>query len=336
MECQVLSYSQQSERQVVLELKKKICIAAFLAALVMLVSCGNDAADNHEKNDKHESDLLITDYSGREISFETAPQRVASLSGSFGEIWVNAGGSLVGTTEDALSERNMDLPENTAIVGTIKDPSMEALLACEPDFVIMSADITSHAELGSTLDEAGIAWGLFHVEYFDDYLNLLKQFTALTGREDLYEENGLKVQNEIDSILSSAPDMEGQTALFLRAYSSGFKAKDSSNMTGTMLADFGFENILDKYDTIMEDISMEEIIETDPDWIFVATMGSSVQAAIDNLESTLTNNPAWGSLTAIKEGRYHILPQELFHYKPNARWNESYQYLCDILNGERK
>ena len=103
-----------------------------------------------------------------------------------------------------------------------------------------------------------------------------------------------------------------------------------------MLADFGFENILDKYDTIMEDISMEEIIETDPDWIFVATMGSSVQAAIDNLESTLTNNPAWGSLTAIKEGRYHILPQELFHYKPNARWNESYQYLCDILNGERK
>ena len=319
-----------------MKLKKKICIAAFLAALVMLASCGNDAADNHEKNDKHESDLLITDYTGREISFETAPQRVASLSGSFGEIWVNAGGSLVGTTEDALSERNMDLPENTAIVGTIKDPSMEALLACEPDFVIMSADITSHAELGSTLDEAGIAWGLFHVEYFDDYLNLLKQFTALTGREDLYEENGLKVQNEIDSILSSAPDMEGQTALFLRAYSSGFKAKDSSNMTGTMLADFGFENILDKYDTIMEDISMEEIIETDPDWIFVATMGSSVQAAIDNLESTLTNNPAWGSLTAIKEGRYHILPQELFHYKPNARWNESYQYLCDILNGERK
>ena len=54
--------------------------------------------------------------------------------------------------------------ENTAIVGTIKDPSMEALLACEPDFVIMSADITSHAELGSTLDEAGIAWGLFHVD----------------------------------------------------------------------------------------------------------------------------------------------------------------------------
>ena len=48
----MLSYNQQSERQVVLELKKKICIAAFLAALVMLVSCGNDAADNHEKNDK--------------------------------------------------------------------------------------------------------------------------------------------------------------------------------------------------------------------------------------------------------------------------------------------
>ena len=56
--------------------------------------------------------------------------------------------------------------------------------------------------------------GTFPCRYFDDYLNLLKQFTALTGREDLYEENGLKVQNEIDSILSSAPIWKGRRSFF--------------------------------------------------------------------------------------------------------------------------
>ena len=33
-------------------------------------------------------------------------------------------------------------------------------------------------------------------------------------------------------------------------------------------------------------------------------------------------------------GRYVILPGELFHYKPNKRWGESYEYLADILYPE--
>ena len=36
-------------------------------------------------------------------------------------------------------------------------------------------------------------------------------------------------------------------------------------------------------------------------------------------------------LTAIREKRYTILPKELFHFKPNARWDEAYRYLYDLL-----
>ena len=49
-----------------------------------------------------------------------------------------------------------------------------------------------------------------------------------------------------------------------------------------------------------------------------------------NVES----DPAWSSLTAVKEGRYLFLPQELFHYKPNERWDESYEYLAKIIYPE--
>ena len=45
-------------------------------------------------------------------------------------------------------------------------------------------------------------------------------------------------------------------------------------------------------------------------------------------------NPAWQSLSAVQNGRYVILPGELFHYKPNKRWGESYEYLADILYPE--
>ena len=68
----------------------------------------------------------------------------------------------------------------------------------------------------------------------------------------------------------------------------------------------------------------------DPDYIFAVPMGDtekSLQALKDNIES----NPAWASLSAVQNGRYVILPKDLFHYKPNARWGESYEYLAKIL-----
>lgn len=76
---------------------------------------------------------------------------------------------------------------------------------------------------------------------------------------------------------------------------------------------------------------MGEILSVDPDYIFITTMGSDQQAAIDNLESSLTGNPAWSSLQAVSGGRCFILPQDLFHYKPNARWGESYEYLNKLF-----
>ena len=35
--------------------------------------------------------------------------------------------------------------------------------------------------------------------------------------------------------------------------------------------------------------------------------------------------------TAVQEGRVYVLPRDLFHYKPNARWAESYAYLYELL-----
>lgn len=317
-------------------MRKRYTLPALgLSLLLLLGGCGTEqsAAEHDTAAEEHTAaqTVEITDAAGNTIVFEEEAQRVAALSGSFGEIWLNAGGTLVATTKDAVTDRGLDLADDVQIIGSIKEPDLEALLAAEPDFVIMTADTGSHVEMAVTLQQAGIPCGLFKVEYFEDYLNLLEDFCSITGRTDLYEQNGLQVQKDIEATLDKAPELEGKTVLLLRAFSSGFKAKDSENMTGTMLADFGLENILDKYDSLLEEISIEEIITADPDYIFVTTMGSDEQAAIDNLDQSLTSNPAWSGLTAIRNGKYYILPQELFHYKPNARWNESYAHLLDLL-----
>ena len=156
----------------------------------------------------------------------------------------------------------------------------------------------------------------------------------MTGREDLYEMNGLAIEAEIQQVLASVKEQDSPSVLLVRAFSSGAKAKGADNLAGVILEDLGADNLVSRYDSLLEDLSMEIIIAADPDFIFITTMGSSDEAAMSYMQQTFEQNPAWAGLSAVQNGRYLLLPRDLFHYKPNARWGESYAYLANILYPE--
>ena len=309
---------------------------AGVLALVLLAGCGQKPAEQGSSSSQSaqaEAFYSFTDDSGREVSLESQLQRVVALMGSYAETWMLAGGVPVGVTEDVISERGLTVGEETKVIGTVKGPSTEEILNLDPDFILLSTDVAEHVELDGMLTQAGIPHAYFKVENFEDYLNMLKICTDLTGRADLYEENGIAVQAQIDAILEKVQENrpeEQPTVLFIRALSTTAKAKSDDNMTCRILKDLGTDNIAARHDSLLEELSMETILAEDPDYIFVTTMGNS-QKAIDALKAGIQSNPAWGSLSAVQNGRYVVLPKELFHYKPNARWAESYEYLAKIL-----
>ncbi|HHU77844.1 MAG: ABC transporter substrate-binding protein [Caldicoprobacterales bacterium] len=272
----------------------------------------------------------FTDSLGNTVNLNEKPQRVVSLVGSYAETWILAGGELVGVTDDVISQRNMDLPPETKIVGTIKDPNLEEVIALSPDFVLLSPDVENHVKISETLEKSDICHAFFKVEHFEEYLDMLKVCTDMTGNQELYEKNGLAVEEQIEEVLSRTQNQNNPKILFIRAFSSGAKAKDDDNFACRILDELGTENIASKHETLLEDLSIEEIILEDPDYIFVVTMGDS-EKAIQALKDGIEKNPAWKDLSAVKNDRYIVLPKELFHYKPNARWGESYEYIAKIL-----
>ena len=276
--------------------------------------------------------VVFTDALGYEVQLDSW-ERVVSLYGSFAETWMLAGGTLVGATSDAIEERELDL-DDAAIVGTVKSPNLEAIIAAEPDFVILAADIAGQADLHQALTDVGIPHAYYRTDTFDQYLAMLEQFCSLTGRDDLYQTNGLDVQAQIRQVLDAVKDQPQPTALLVRAYSSGAKAKGADNLAGVILEDLGADNLVSRYESLLEDLSLETIIAADPDFIFNTTMGSGDEDAIAYMEQTFAQNPAWAGLSAVRNGRYLLLPRDLFHYKPNARWGESYAYLANILYPE--
>lgn len=319
---------------------RRLTAALLAAALCLLAGCSGPApsspapaAPSDPAPEAPGTAYTFTDALGSTVTVDR-PQRVVSFYGSFAEMWMLAGGELAGTTDDAITERKLPLGEDVAIIGSTRNPNLEMALGLDADFAILSADTTDHVQAAETLRAAGVTCAFFRVDTLEDYLAAMEVCTSITGRADLYEQNALAVQRQAQEVIQRVRPLleeEPVTALLIRAYSTGAKAKGMDNLAGVMLHQLGVKNLVDQHPSLLEELSMEEIIAANPDYIFVTIMGSSQQKALDALAEGIQKNPAWSSLSAVQNGRYVILPGDLFHYKPNARWGESYAYLADIL-----
>ncbi len=301
-----------------------------------LAGCGGQPASQQQAQTSAAEAYTFTDAFGQQITVQN-PQRVVALMGSFAEIWCLAGGAdtLVGVTSDAFDGRDLGLSDEIAVVGTFQNPNIEEILALEPDLVLLSAETKgtdSHVALKDAFTSAGITAAYFSVTHFDDYLAMLKTCTEITGDKAAYQTNGQAVQEKIAQVIADNKLDTQPSVLLMITYSGGIRPQSSDSMTGKMLADLGCHNIVDDNPSLLKDFSVENIIETDPDYIFVIPMGNDDDAAVKNLQESVESNPAWSSLTAVQSHRYILLPKEKFLYKPNARWADSYSYLAELLH----
>ena len=313
----------------------KNCFRNIAILICMTMLLGIITACGSIESTRRQNLVTFTDALGREVSVPKEPERVAALIGSFADVWLLAGGNLCAAAEDAWLDFELDLPEAVNIGGA-HSPNLELIFSANPDFVIASASTSSNVEMKETLEAAGITVAYFDVDDFEDYLAMLNICTDITGRKDLYERNGLELQSQIETIkleMSEQPLTEEQkTVLLLRAHSGSVKAKGSEGtILGEILADLGCINIADSDTSLLEALSVESIIRQEPYRIFVVTMGNDTQKAMDNFYQMMEENPAWGTLAAVTEGRVHIMDRKLFNIKPNADWAESYEKLSEIL-----
>lgn len=266
--------------------------------------------------------VTFTDDMGNEVTVDN-PQRVVACMGSFANAWELAGGTLVGVSDDALTAAGWTIESpDVATVGDFTAVNLEAIMALNPDFVIMTSGTggrggdSSQADLRDALVGAGIPVAYFEVTTFDDYERLMRTFTDITGRADLYDQNVAKVAAAIDAVVGAVPAENPPTALLLTTFSGGTRVQSSGTQTGAMLADLGVNNLADENKSLLKDFSLEAVIEMHPDFIFVIPMGNDTEAAMRNLEEATAANPAWGSLSAVQNGRYITLTRRCTSQSP--------------------
>ena len=310
-------------------MKTKLLSLLLLFAL-LLSACGGASAPAFS-----ETAVTFTDDLGRQVTVDN-PERVAALLGSFAQIWTLSGGSVCATADDAWEDLGLDLPEETVNLGNTKQLSMELLLSAGPDFILASTNTRQNVEWRDTLEATGIPVAYFDVSDFDDYLRLLDICTDITGRKDLYDRYGREVQQQIDRVLAdSVARLEGTeapTVLCMVASASAVYVKNSQgNVLGAMLKSLGCVNIADSDAMLLENLSMERILEADPDYIFFVQRGDDEAGMREYVRKFLMEHPAWSKLTAVRSGNVYFMEKNLYNLKPNHRWGEAYEKLEEIL-----
>lgn len=310
--------------------------AVFLAAVILSAGCSAGENDPSRIVENAGGSVTFTDALDRTVTVSN-PRKAAVLLGSFAEIWTLAGGQLAAAPDDAWDDMELSLPENVLNLGKINALSLETLLSADPDFILASASVGIDLEWLDIIESTDIPIAYFDVSDFDDYLSMLKICTEITGRSDLYQKNGLDIKETVDGVIEKSKlriDEKGAPeVLSLRVSASYVRAKSSrGNVLGKMLSTLGCVNIADGNDAFLEKISMEHIIERDPDFIFIVQTGDDDQGARETLDAFIADNPAWSGLTAVREGRVYFMDKRLYNLKPNARWGEAYEKLEEILN----
>ncbi len=309
---------------------------AMIAALCLLLSaCGMEQTrTGHTEETAGEARITFTDDMGVELSI-APPERVACLSAGLADVWTAAGGAgqIVATTNATWTYYDLPLAEDTVNLGVAGSLDLEALIASQPDLILASGGADHNQDTNETLREAGLTVATFTINDLSDYLRMLEIAAELTGCPENYDLYGEQVRQRADGAIARA-DGSRPTVLYIRATGSSCKVKNSEDsVLGRMLAELDCVNIADGDQTLLEELSMEAILQADPDYIFAVCHSSSDPAKAQKvLDETLFQNPAWNSLTAVEEGRFHLLTDPMFfNLKPNAQWGEAYEMLADIL-----
>lgn len=303
------------------KLRMLLCVS-----LSLLLLCAGYLLFRTEPSSPHH---FLTDSHGERVILTKTPEKVAVLTSSLCNVWINAGGEVsitVGeSVERGLCDKNVQLVDS----GAGKSINTELLISYKPDFVIYSSDIPAQNECAAFLKKAGIPSMAIRLDSFEDYLNVLKDLCNLTGNRENFELYGKSIHNKIDLLKQNALSQNKKPEiLFVRSGSSmsSFKAKTAKdNFTAKMIEELGCANIADSAPVLLDGISAEVVLKENPDFIFISLMGD--ETASKKLTEEYFSSEAMSTVTS----EIVYLPKELFQYKPCENWAEAYAFLYEKL-----
>lgn len=281
-----------------------------------------------EDSDTH---VKFRESGGEIVELPKNPQKVIITLNSILDVWYMAGGTSRARVKGKINvpEEAKDLP----ILGSIASLNTELMMQLEPDLLIVSSSDYQRKVRDLFVSEGVPGVSIDYADY-DDFRVILDLFTRLTGKRDMYKNSVIPIEEKVQTIINQVPKSVTPPRVCILFTSTRYvKVETQNTITGYFCEQLGADNIY-KETTIKGAtrvaLSLEYILEQDPDIIFATTMGD-VEKCKARIEMDIVSSDIWGGLTAVKNGRFFYLDKSYSIYKPNRFYPEAFKIVAEYL-----
>ncbi|WP_206492888.1 ABC transporter substrate-binding protein [Rhodococcus sp. KRD162] len=287
----------------------RIVSAGFAVLALVAAGCGSATTDTPAATTTASNGAfpktLESGSDGGTVTIDAMPRTIVSLSPTATETLFAVGAGEQVAAVDDQSDYPADAPKTGLSAFT---PSLEAIVAYDPDLVITSTDL---GIVTSTLADAGIPTLLLPAATsLDDAYSQIELIADATGHDAEGEAVVTQMQDRIDAAVASVPTRD-EPLTYFHELDDTLYTVTSESFVGQIYGLFGLQSIADGSDAgNYPQLSAETVITADPDVVFLA----DAQCCGVTAESVAAR-PGWGSMTAVRDGRIFPMDEDL-----SSRW----------------
>lgn len=271
-----------------------------------------------------------------------APARVIATDNRVFETLAAWGVPLVAAPLDLIAADNpYKTDETVANLGSHTEPDLEAVVAAEPDLIINGQRFAQYYEDLRTLapDAAIVELDPREGEPFD--AELKRQVTVL-GQILGHEAEAQELVDAFDAAVARVRAAYDPAETVMAVITSGGEINYAAPGTGRTLGPvfeilgltpaIGVEGSSDHQG---DDISVEAIAASDPDWIFVMDRDAGVAANTDAdytpANELLAASPALANVSAVRAGRIVYMPRFTYVNEGIQTYTTFFDAVADVL-----
>ncbi|NLC45393.1 MAG: ABC transporter substrate-binding protein [Clostridiales bacterium] len=330
---------------------KLTSIIAIIVMMVMATACsslGNEAQAPKtdelgiDSDDAKNLTVEITDIHGT-VTVPVNPKNVVALDNRTFETLSDWGIELVAVPKSVMPVESPYVSDDTVQdIGNHREPNLEIIAALEPELVIIGQRFASfYEEIKALVPDAAVIDLNFDISEEADspgenLLNGLVHSTISLGQ--IFDKNNEaeKLVADFEKAMEDAKSAYNGTDTVMSVIVSGgnigFSAPGSGRVWGPMYEIFNWVPALSidnsTSDHQGDDISVEAIAQSNPDWIFVLDRDASVSSSTDAVpaQDIIDNSPALQNNTAVIDKNIVYAPNDTYV-------NESIQTYLELFGG---
>lgn len=316
-----------------LKLKKKhiITILLLMLCFIMITGCAKGTKENVKAETK--GYLTITDDLKRVVILEKKPERIITLSPSFLEPLGAVDAKLIArpSSKNSMPEFAQNLEE----VGTVYNINIEKVISLQPDLVIAYEGM--HDKFLPILETNKIPVIVVKMKTYQEMIDKINLFATISGEKQKGAELAKSMNDKVQDVIIKMPKEHKKIAI-LHSTAKSVTVELEGSIAGSTAKMLGFNNIASGSKAMEKDpdstpYSLEKLVESDPEIIFVVTMGS-MEEIKKRMLADIESNPAWSSLNAVKNKKVYFLPQELFLLNPGLKYPEAVKIMAKLAYPE--